>query len=415
MCLPAGEWKTLPGGTVKANGSRAQTVLFLETGTQGGGSFVSLYQYLQAMDLTRFRPVVCFVNETHFVEKIRAPGIPVYLLYDPLYTRHNNPLYLALRAVQRLVEKIYPVGRLLFDRLVHGRTALNLFRLMEQERVALLVLNVQIDRDQFALSAAQRAHVPVVSHLRSIQGAGFSAEAARRAGRQVVSFVANSNDTQAYWEDRGLPPDPIHVVYNAIPEQRPSAVALDSLGVPPGSPVVCCIGRLAWIKGQDVLIQAVAACSKEFPTLHLLLIGEGKERSRLEALVKAYQIESRVIFTGWREDGVALAASASVLVVPSREEPFGRTVIEGMFAGVPVVASRVGGIPEIITDGTDGLLVAPEDPQPLADALCRLLRDPQLRQTIAGAARHTAQERFSLSTYVRQVESIYRAALGGSA
>lgn len=389
-----------------------KTIMFLETGTQGGGSFVSLYQYLQVFDRNRIRPVVCFVNRTHFVEKIEALGIPVHLLRDPLYTRRWIPVHLCLRVFQRGIERVHPTSRPLFDRAVHHNTARQLTGLMIRERVDLLVLNVQIDRDGFALCAAQKLKIPVVSHLRSRRGGGFTTAAARNANQNVTAFIANSAAAASYWKSKGLDPGKMEVVHNAAPSQQTVKADLETeLKIPRDARSVCCVGRLAGIKGQDVLIKAVAELSTEFPALHLLLIGDGKEQNRLEKLARECRLHHRVVFAGWRQDAMVLASSATILAVPSREEAFGRVVIEGMLAGIPVVASRAGGIPEILTDEVDGLLVDTGDHKALAVALRRLLNDPTLAKRLSDEARHTAESRFSLLSYVRRIEKIYCRAL----
>lgn len=406
---PSGRFPEL--GT-KQMTDQQKTILFLETGTQGGGSFVSLYQYLAAMDRTRYRPVVCFLNRTLFVEKIEALDIPVHLLRDPLYAPVRSPVRLCLRVVQRGIEILLPALRPLFDRMVHWKTVRALTRLLHDEQADLLVLNVQIDRDNFALAAAQAQQVPVVSHLRSNYGKGFTPAAARHANQQVAAFIANSASTRSWWGGKGLDPGQVAVVHNAVPARAAGAADLEAeFGIPCGTPVVCCIGRLIEIKGQDVLIKATAELSGEFPSLRLLLVGDGKEQKRLEQLARDCGMRERTVFAGWRQDALDLAAASSVLAVPSREEAFGRSVIEGMLAGIPVVAARTGGIPEILTDGVDGLLVEPDDSNALANALRRIFADSGLADRLIDAARQTAETKFGVPVYVKRVEAVYRRAL----
>lgn len=389
-----------------------KTILFLETGTQGGGSFVSLFQYLEAMDRRRFRPVVCFLNRTPFVEKLEALDIPVSVVRDPLYGPSRSPVRLCLRAVQRGIEILLPSLRPLFDRLVHSNTSKKLVALMRTAEPNLLVLNGQIDRDGFALSAAQTTGTPVVCHLRSNLGQGFTPSAARKANERVATFIANSQATRTYWSGKGLNSEKVTVVHNAVSPQPEGRVDLEeAFGIPSGAPVVCCVGRLIEIKGQDLLIKAVAQLSAEFPSLHLLLVGDGKERKALENLAGECGVLDRVVFAGWRKDARELTGSASVLAVPSRDEPFGRVVVEGMVAGVPVVAARVGGIPEILTDGVDGLLIESDDPDALADAFRRIFTDSRLTSQLLDVAFQTAQKKFGIPAYVERVEAVYRRAL----
>lgn len=388
------------------------SILFVETGTQGGGSFVSLYQVLQAMDRERFSPVVCFLVRTPFVQKIEALNIPVTVLSDPLYAAPNCPLRLALRSLQRLVERICPQGRDAFDRMVHARTARALEQLLRRHKTDLLVLNDQIDRDRFALAAARRTETPVVSHLRSAFAPGFTAADGRLVSTQVTAFIANSRANADFWTARGVDAQRVKTVYNPVPPpEEPPADLMREFDVPHDAPVVACVGRLTAIKGQDVLIRAAAALSEDFPALRVLLIGDGHARRRLQTLVCRCGRAGRVIFAGWRQDAVTLLAAADVLAVPSREEAFGRVAVEGMLAGVPVVAARTGGLPEIIVSGKTGLLVDPGNAQDLAAALRTLLNDPDHAAALAAAARRAAEQRFSIQTVVRELETVYADAI----
>jgi len=164
------------------------------------------------------------------------------------------------------------------------------------------------------------------------------------------------------------------------------------------------VGRLAKVKGVDTLMKAFCLVS-EYGEVHLDVFGSGSERENLEKLVRELGVDERVHFHGAiPQDEVYRAfAKADVAVVPSREEPFGLVVIEAMSVGTPVVASRVGGIPEILRDGVDGSLVPPEDPEALAAAIIRLLKDDALRLQMGRNARQRSLEEFQLSTRIPKV------------
>jgi glycosyltransferase involved in cell wall biosynthesis len=145
------------------------------------------------------------------------------------------------------------------------------------------------------------------------------------------------------------------------------------------------------------------------PNAHLVVVGEGSEAAALQAQAAALPAPSRgrVIFTGRREDVAALTADLDVAVLPSLREAQGISILEAMARGVPVVASRVGGIPEVITDGVDGLLVEPSSPEEIAAALTRLAREPELLARLGEAGRRTVAERFSIDAMVHRVEAVY--------
>jgi glycosyltransferase involved in cell wall biosynthesis len=158
-------------------------------------------------------------------------------------------------------------------------------------------------------------------------------------------------------------------------------------GVAREAATLLAVASLDHWKGLDVLLRAVALLHEDFPALRLELAGEGPERGALEALARSLGIADSVVFAGFL-DRMSLTRSlerCTAFVLPSRSEPFGIAVVEALAAGAPVVASRVGGIPEIITDGHNGLLVPPENPAALADALRTILSAPDLRSRLSEA------------------------------
>jgi glycogen synthase len=150
-------------------------------------------------------------------------------------------------------------------------------------------------------------------------------------------------------------------------------------------------GRLVEQKGFDVLLHAFASGGKG---LQLLIAGEGRERGRLEGLTRELGLEGRVRWLGvaGRERLAALINGAEAVAVPSRQEPFGVILLEAMAAGRPTVASRVGGIPEFAEDGVTTLLVPPEDPGALAEALARLTADAELRNRLGENGKERAAD-----------------------
>jgi glycosyltransferase involved in cell wall biosynthesis len=159
--------------------------------------------------------------------------------------------------------------------------------------------------------------------------------------------------------------------------------------------VVFASGRAMPYKGIPVLIQAAALMAQTDPEVHFAYAGDGPARQEFKRDVTALGL-SRFHFLGKRTDTAALLNSATVAVAPSVwAEAFGLTVVEAMAAGVPVVASAVGGIPELVDPDVTGILVPPGDAAALADALRRLIQDPALREQMGGKARAAARARFS--------------------
>jgi glycosyltransferase involved in cell wall biosynthesis len=184
----------------------------------------------------------------------------------------------------------------------------------------------------------------------------------------------------------------------------------DSLGLDPAVPVVGYFGRLERGKGVDVLVDAAARLHDKLPATAFLFVGEGPLRETLTARAAAAGLPAR--FAGQRDDVAALLRWCAVVVLPSRQEAFGRILIEAMAVGVPVVATAVGGIPEVCVDGVTGLLVPPEDPDALAVAIALTLTDQAATAARVAAATADVHARFALAAHAARVEAVYAQVLG---
>jgi glycosyltransferase involved in cell wall biosynthesis len=158
-------------------------------------------------------------------------------------------------------------------------------------------------------------------------------------------------------------------------------------------PRIVAVGRLAWPKDQRTLIHALARVRGRFSAL---VVGDGPEAASLEAEIRALELESAVELCGARRDVPELLAGSDLFVLASRSEGGPISILEAMAAGLPVVASDVGGVGELVVDGTTGTLVPPADPDALAAALDHLLADPELRRRLGAAGLERARERFDL-------------------
>jgi glycosyltransferase involved in cell wall biosynthesis len=189
----------------------------------------------------------------------------------------------------------------------------------------------------------------------------------------------------------------------------PPCVLRREYGIPKSAPLLGVVARLEAEKGHRYLVEAMPAVLRDCPDVWLAVVGEGSELEPLRSLAASLgnEVAARVLFTGRRDDVSAVTADLTVAVLPSLREAQGISVLEAMARRVPVVASAVGGIPEVITSGVDGVLVPPADPGALAVAVVRLLRDRALRARIGEAGYRTVAERFSIDAQVRRIESVY--------
>jgi len=184
------------------------------------------------------------------------------------------------------------------------------------------------------------------------------------------------------------------------------AAARARLGLAAGAFVVAGVGRLVPIKGFDLLVAALPDVLARVPSTQVVLVGDGAERAALQARAAALGVGDRLRITGAVTDVTVYLAAADVLVAPSRNEGMGRVLVEALALGVPVVGTAVGGIPDVIVDGECGVLVPPEDPPALAEALADLGLDVARRAKLAAAAAPHA-EAFSTAVAGAAMTSIY--------
>lgn len=191
----------------------------------------------------------------------------------------------------------------------------------------------------------------------------------------------------------------------------PACALRRQFGIPAGSPLLGVVARLEPEKGHRYLIEAMPMILAAAPNVWLAIVGEGSALRALQAEAGSLGVGHRVVFTGRREDVSALTADLTVAVLPSLREAQGISILEAMARRVPVVASAVGGIPEVITSGVDGLLVPAADPSALAGAVLELLGDEALRRRIGDAGFATVRDRFSIDAQVKRVGLVYDAEL----
>jgi len=191
------------------------------------------------------------------------------------------------------------------------------------------------------------------------------------------------------------------------PARDPQTVRAE-LGIPAGSKVIGNVARLDPVKGVRYLIRAFGILSGARDDVRLVLVGDGEEKAELAALVKDMGIEGKVCFAGQRSDVPDLLHAMDVFVLPSLNEGYGRVVVEAMSAGLPIVASRVGGVPTLVEDGENGLLVPAGDPEAIAAAAGRILDNPQLAAEMSEASRKLVSANHSVEAVQGILEENYR-------
>lgn len=241
------------------------------------------------------------------------------------------------------------------------------------------------------------------------------------AGKQVLHRFPGVGVTAAiavskFVADRlvrinGVPAQRCFVVYNGIPLEQFDAPAPGGLarliGVPAHVPIVFLSGRAQPYKGIETAIEAAALLEESGDTeTHFVYCGDGSGLPRLRSHAEERGVR-RFHFLGRRDDIPSLLGSATLAIVPSHwGEAFGLTVVEAMTAGVPVIATRVGGIPELISHNHTGILIPPRNASALAEAIRELLHDPETRARLAAAGRKDARSRFGVERVVEDLDQI---------
>jgi len=205
-----------------------------------------------------------------------------------------------------------------------------------------------------------------------------------------------------------------HGVDRAAPA-LPRSEARAALGLPALDPLIGSVGRLSREKGHAFLLRALPAIVAAFPGAGCVLAGEGPSRRDLEEEVRRLGMGDRVIFLGHRGDVPAILSALDLFVQPSLYEGFGMSLLEAMAARLPIVATRVGGIPEVVDDQVAGLLVPPADAAALAQAAIALLGDRGRARRIGEEAARLVAERHSISSVAARVDALYRRVLGSPA
>ena len=332
----------------------------------------------------RFEPVVCCINQAGPIgEEIEKTGVPFHVFH--LNPGVRRPLHVL--EIQRRLRELKPdiVHTFLLTASLYGRLAAILAGVP-------IVIGTEVN-----IYENKRPHHALAERL------------LMRGTDRVVVSAESVRDF--YIKQMHAAPAKVDVIYNAVDfsqlQTTTSREALRaSVGVPAGAPLAGIIARLTEQKAHRYLFEAMAS-TPGLEATHLLVVGDGELRDELRAMSERLGLSARVHFLGARRDLGDLLAAIDVFVMPSLWEGLPLSMVLAMGAGLPVVATRVAGIPEVVQDEATGLLVPPADAPAFGAALARLIADPGLRQEMGAAASAFVRPRFGIDGYVASVSDLY--------
>jgi len=311
------------------------------------------------------------------------------------------------------------------------------FSLKPISRIKAIIRNNKIDlvhsqgarADFFARIAGRLAGVPHIFCTIAMPVEGFDVGLLQKkvyrfidqlTERYVERFIVVSDSLkQMLVEGRGIPAHQVLRIYNGIElsQYHPDAEygnLRSEWGIPQEVSLIGAIGRMVWQKGFEYLIECIPEIGRTYPDTKILIVGDGPLLDGLKALSGRLGVEKNIIFTGFRSDIKEILSAFDLLVVPSLLEGFPMVTLEAMAMAKPIIATNIDGITEQITDGKDGILVAPRDPDALAKAIIKVLADRQSAKAMGLAARKKVEQEFSVEKMVRETEKVYLSLLKGS-
>jgi glycosyltransferase involved in cell wall biosynthesis len=352
-------------------------------------------------------------TETQAVElALRLPVSEYEIMMGCL--RAQGPLLEKLRGSAVSVREFHPSGGL--DSAAGLYELIRLARYLRREKFD-VVHTHDLWSNLMGVPAARLAGVPaIVSSRRDLAHFDWYQGKRRHWLRRIqnLSGVVLANATpirDALISEDGFAPGKLRVIHNGVDTQKFQRAQRDRARFFPdvGNEIlVVLVGNMhSDVKGHPWLIAAAPTVVREFPEVRFVFAGDGESRPTFAAQVAQLGLEGKFKFLGRRSDIPEILASCDLAVLPSRAEGLPNAVLEYMAAGLPTIASRVGGMAELVQDGVTGLLVPAEDADALAGALLQFLRDPERARQIANNGQRFAVENFSFERLIREIDELY--------
>lgn len=353
-----------------------------------GGGQISLIGILQRLNQKYFKAIVVSPSSGTQVDVLNSMNIRTEIIHTKSFKKlHFFSFFKSLRKISSLIR---------------------------QEKIAIVHSNAACSRESFLGALAARINrVPFVFHVR-VMDSSWLAERLLVALSSKVIVISDAVARKFSWvKSKGK----IVRIYNGVDLQEYSmdkirADLKDELKISTDTPVITTAGMLVPMKGFGYFIEAASKLVKAYPDLKFIIAGEPVKQFKnyeyqLKSLVDSLHLTGKVLFIGLRRDFSAVLAITDIFVLPTLKEAFGRVLIEAMAMGKPLVATNVGGIPEVVVDGSTGILVPPRDPEAIAGALEVLIKDQEKSREMGITARKRVQDLFNIDENVRNIIKLY--------
>jgi L-malate glycosyltransferase len=367
-------------------------VLHIDTGREWRGGQQQVFYLSRELSARGHTSVIITPKGSPLAERARGAGLD---LREISYHGAGDPI--AIHQLVQLITEIQP-------KLLHVHTA-------NAHSLAFLALHIP------GLSKERKPFLIV--HRRVDFAPGSDILTRIRYAAEPVLFIAISEAVGRVLEEHGVPRDRLRIVHSCVDTARIDAHSGESvadlrseIGIPPGADLIGAVGALVPHKGHKHLLAAMPRILSQRPDARLVIFGDGPLESELRRECWNLDIQKHVLFLGFRGDVARFLHAFDVFAHPSIEEGMGTSILDAMAARLPVVASRTGGITEIVRHGTTGWLVPPASPSELAGAIMSLLDDPRRRREFGEAGRKLVESQFSVENLGDRVLDVYAEALG---
>ncbi len=379
--------------------SKNVTVLYLNPTAKMSGAEFSLCSLIEGIDKVGFDPVLILPESGPFTDKARQMNIETLILPSLIKYGEGHRFH-----------KLPKIASAIFK----------LRSIIKAKKACILHSNAP--RAAFiGGTAARMAGILSVVHVRDIYLSPFSHPLKARLLNflsDLIITVSSATRDSIIAKSPALK-DKVRVVYNGVDgkslKRSTSRDIRREFDLERDAPVIGCIGIIDPVKGQEILIKGSALIKESLPSLKVLIVGDTlvenqkHYREKLEILAKKLNLADTIIFTGFRDDVYDVMMGLDILVHPAiYPEPFPRILLEASALERAIVATRVGGIPELLEEGKSAILIPPSDPKALADAVLLLLADRKKARNLAANAKKNVEDNFGIDRHVEEITKIYR-------